>query len=142
VSLPPNSAAGSTNITIGGLISLVGKTPAERVCELKITEPAVQAMAWLIHNKLTIVTRIEWKGYFDRYLIEQSGKYRFEDLIAQAKQKLVGLDDFALAAHFKAVEDLPNLEEFQESYMLVKVDPRELVSFFQEWARRLFAIVG
>ena len=93
-------------------------------------------------NKLTIVTRIEWKDYFDRYLIEQSGKYRFEDLIAQAKQKLVGLDDFTLAAHFKAVEDLPNLAEFQKSYMLVKVDPRELVSFFQEWARRLFAIVG
>ncbi len=93
-------------------------------------------------NKLTIVTRTEPKDYFDRYLIAQSGKYRFEDLIAQAKQKLVGLDDLALAAHFKAVEDLPNLAEFQRSYMVVEVDLGELVQFFQEWAARLFSIIG
>ncbi len=93
-------------------------------------------------NKITIITRYDPKDYFDRYLIAQSGKYRFEDLIALAKQKLVGLDDLTLAAHFKAVEDLPNLAEFQRSYMLVDVDLGELVRFFQEWAARLFSVVG
>lgn len=93
-------------------------------------------------NKLTIITRTESKDYFDRYLIAQSGTYRFEDLIALAKQKLIGLDDFTLAAHFKAVEDLPNLAEFQRDYMLVDVDLRELVRFFQEWAARLFSVLG
>lgn len=66
----------------------------------------------------------------------------FEDLIALAKQKLIGLDDFTLAAHFKAVEDLPNLAEFQRDYMLVDIDLRELVRFFQEWAARLFSVLG
>lgn len=93
-------------------------------------------------NKITIITRYDPKDYFDRYLIAQSGKYRFEDLIALAKQKLVGLDDLTLAAHFKAVEDLPNLAEFQRSYMLVDVNVGELVRFFQEWAARLFSVVG
>lgn len=105
-------------------------------------EISVDDLLSIAINKLTIITRIEPKDYFDRYLIAQSGKYQFEDLIAQAKQKLVGLDDLTLAAHFKAVEDLPNLAEFQRSYMLVDVDLRELVRFFQEWARRLFSIVG
>ena len=93
-------------------------------------------------NKITIITRNEPKDYFDRYLIAKSGKYKFEDLIALAKQKLVGLDDLAIAAHFKAVEDLPNLAEFQRSYMLVEVDLSELVRFFQDWAARLFSVVG
>jgi hypothetical protein len=93
-------------------------------------------------NKLTIITRTEPKDYFDRYLIAQSGRYRFEDLIALAKQKLIGLDDLALAAHFTAVEDLPNLADFQHDYMLVDVDLRDMVRFFQEWAARLFSILG
>lgn len=93
-------------------------------------------------NKLTIITRMEPKDYFDRYLIARSGQYRFEDLIALAKQKLLGLDDLTLAAHFKAVEDLPALMEFQKDYMVVDVDLADLVRFFQEWARRLFSVIG
>ena len=93
-------------------------------------------------NKITIISRNDPKDYFDRYLVAQSGKYKFEDLIAMAKQKLIGLDDLAIAAHFKAVEDLPNLGEFQRSYMLAEVDLGDLVRFFQEWAGRLFSIVG
>ncbi len=93
-------------------------------------------------NKVAIISRMEPKDYFDRYHIAQSGQFRFETLIALAKQKLIGLDDFALAAHFKAVEDLPNLAVFQRSYMVVDVDLGKLVEFFQEWAARLFSIIG
>lgn len=93
-------------------------------------------------NKLTIIGRTDPKDYFDRYLIDRSGRYRFEDLIAQAKQKLIGLDDLALATHFKAVDELPSLLEFQRSYMLVEVDSGEVVQFFQDWAARLFSVIG
>jgi predicted nucleotidyltransferase component of viral defense system len=93
-------------------------------------------------NKLTIITRMDPKDYFDRYFIDKTGQFRFEDLIAQAKQKLLGLDDLALAAHFKAVDELPNLAEFQKSYMVMDVDLRDIVHFFQSWAARLFSIVG
>jgi hypothetical protein len=93
-------------------------------------------------NKLTIITRTDPKDYFDRYLIAQSGRVDFANLIALAKQKLIGLDDLTLAAHFKAVEDLPDLGEFQRSYMLAAIDETDFVRFFQEWAGRLFSVVG
>lgn len=93
-------------------------------------------------NKLTIVTRYEPKDYFDRFLIARSERYEFPTLIALAKQKLIGLDDLTLGAHFKAVEDLPNLAEFQKKYMLVEVDLSEMVRFFRQWAAELFSVSG
>ncbi len=93
-------------------------------------------------NKVGIITRYDPKDYFDRYLIAQSGRYRFEDLIALAKQKTLGLDDLTLAAHFKAIEDMPNLVEFQKGYMITPVDVRDVIRFFQDWAARLFEVVG
>jgi hypothetical protein len=89
---------------------------------------------------LTIHTRFEPKDYVDLYLIVRSGTYRLEDLIPLAKQKMVGLDEWAIAAKFQQVEALPNLSEFQKGYMLAEIDWDELIRFYQEWAARLFSL--
>lgn len=91
-------------------------------------------------NKLTIHTRFEPKDYIDLYLIIHSGAYRLEDLIPLAKQKMIGLDEWTIAAKFQRVEALPNLSEFQKGYMLTEVDWNALVRFYQEWAGQLFAL--
>lgn len=92
-------------------------------------------------NKVTIHTRFEPKDYVDLYLIVRSGRFRLEDLIPKAKEKMVGLDELTIGAYFKKVEDLPNLEEFQKEYMLVPLDLADLVRFYREWAGRLFDII-
>lgn len=102
----------------------------------------VDALLAIAVNKLTIVGRNEPKDYIDRYLIDRSGRYAFADLIALAKDKLVGLDDLTLAAHFKAAQDLPTLAEFQHAYMIADVDLGEMVRFFDEWAERLYDAFG
>lgn len=91
-------------------------------------------------NKLTIHTRFDPKDYVDLYLIIRSGAYQLEDLIPLAKQKMVGLDEWAIAGKFQQVEALPNLSEFQKGYMLAEIDWDELIRFYQEWAARLFAL--
>lgn len=91
-------------------------------------------------NKLTIHTRFDPKDYVDLYLIVRSGAYRLEDLIPLAKQKMIGLDELAIAERFKQVGQLQNLAQFQQRYMLTRIDWRELVRFYQEWAGRLFAL--
>lgn len=89
---------------------------------------------------MTINTRFEPKDYLDLYLIVRSGAYRLEDLIPLAKQKVVGIDEWAIATQFKQVERLPNLAEFQQGYMLTPVDRDELVQFYEDWAARLFSL--
>jgi hypothetical protein len=91
-------------------------------------------------NKLTINTRVEPKDYIDLYLIVQSGGLRLEDLIPLAKQKVIGLDEWAIATQFVQVERLPNLVDFQRDYMLIQVEPGELVRFCLDWAARLFSL--
>jgi hypothetical protein len=91
-------------------------------------------------NKLTIPTRFDPKDYIDLYLIVTSGRLRLEDLIPLAKEKVPGLDELTIAAHFMKVEQLPNLTEFQRGYMVNAVESRELLRFYQDWATRLFAL--
>jgi hypothetical protein len=92
-------------------------------------------------NKLTIHTRREPKDYVDLYMVVQSGHCRLEDLIPMAKEKMVGLDELTIAAHFSEVDDLPNLEVFQRAYMRVPLDLADLRRWYREWARRLFEII-
>ena len=89
-------------------------------------------------NKTAIHTRFDPKDYVDLYLIVRELGYRIEDLIAQAKEKMVGLDNLTLAARFDMVDELPNLTRFMKAYMLVDVDEAEMVDFYKDWARRLY----
>lgn len=91
-------------------------------------------------NKLTALARLEPKDYVDLYLVVREDKYRLEDLIPLARQKDAGLDEFAIAATFKWVRQIPNLAEFQRDYMLVQVAPEELARFYEGWAARLFSL--
>jgi hypothetical protein len=77
----------------------------------------------------------------DLYTIVQSGRARLEDLIPMAKEKLVGLDELTIAAHFSRVDELPNLEAFQHAYMVVPADLADLRRFYRDWARRLFEAI-
>lgn len=36
---------------------------------------------------------------------------------------------------------MPNLVDYQQAYMLVRVDLSDLLRFFAEWAERLFAVL-
>ena len=92
-------------------------------------------------NKITTILRFEPKDYFDIYMIVKSGRHRLEDLIPLAKEKLVGLDEVTIGAHFRQALALPNLVEYQRAYMLVPVDLSDLLRFFAEWAERLFAVL-
>lgn len=65
---------------------------------------------------------------------------KLEDLIPLAGQKDPGLAPEVIAAQFADVERLPNLGEFHAGYMTTTVDQAELVRFFTDWARRLFAL--
>jgi hypothetical protein len=92
-------------------------------------------------NKVTIHTRYEPKDYVDLYLIVRTGRLRLEDLIPKAKEKMVGLDELTIGAHFAKVEDLPNLEAFERAYMLLPIDWVDLVDFYREWSARLFDMI-
>lgn len=91
-------------------------------------------------NKLTALSRLEPKDYVDLYLIIGTGRCRLEDLIPLAKQKDPGLDEWTMATSFKQVEQLPNLLEFQQGYMLIHIDPEDLIRFYENEAARLFAL--
>lgn len=93
-------------------------------------------------NKLTALSRVEPKDYFDLYLIVTRGHHGMEDLVPRAQEKDPGLTPLVLAGTFSRVEDLPDLRAFQEGYMLVKVDEADLVRFYRGWERRLLDTVG
>lgn len=88
-------------------------------------------------NKLAALGRIEPKDYVDLYLILQQGAYRLEELIPRVQEKDRGLTPLVLAEAFERVDQLPDLRPFQKGYMLVEVDPAELIAFYRGWARRL-----
>lgn len=88
-------------------------------------------------NKLAALGRLEPKDYVDLYLILQQGAYRLEDLIPRVQEKDRGLTPLVLADAFERVGQLADLRPFQEGYMLVQVEPAELIAFYRGWARRL-----
>lgn len=91
-------------------------------------------------NKLTALARLEPKDYVDLYLIVTRDKYRLEELIPLARQKDPGIDEWAIATAFAQVEQLPDLMEFQQSYMLVDFTQETLIRFYKEWAAQLFSL--
>ena len=125
-----------------------------RKCELMLDSPpffadprkfdgvVVDDLLSIAINKLTALSRVEPKDYFDLYLIVTRGYHRMEDLVPRAQEKDPGLTPLVLAGTFSGVEDLPDLRPFQEGYMLVEVDGADLVRFYREWARRLLDTVG
>lgn len=125
-----------------------------RKCELMLDSPPyfaeprrfdgvlVDDLLSIAVNKLTALSRLEPKDYFDLYLIVSRGSHRMEDLVPRAQDKDPGLTPFTLAATFDRVTRLPDLRAFQEGYMLVDVDGADLVGFYRGWARRLLDTVG
>lgn len=89
-------------------------------------------------NKLTALSRREPKDYVDLYLIVASGAHRLEDLIPLARGKDPGLDEWALAGDFTAIRELRAIARFQQDYLLVPQDWREVEQFYTDWAGRLF----
>lgn len=88
-------------------------------------------------NKVATLGRIEPKDYVDLYLILQQGAYRLEDLIPRVQEKDPGLTALVLAETFERVDQLPDLRPFQDGYMVVQVEPAQLIAFYRGWARRL-----
>mgnify|MGYP001595902432 CR=1 FL=1 len=121
-------------------IELIFDTPPYFAPPRRFGNILVDDLLCIAVNKVTINTRFEPKDYLDLYLIVRSGAYRLEDLIPLAKQKVIGIDELAIAAQFKQAERLPNLAEFQRNYMVTPVEQGELVRFYQDWAARLFSL--
>ena len=123
-----------------GKVEVILDTPPHFAPPRRFGSILVDDLLCIAVNKLTIHTRFDPKDYVDLYLIVRSGAYRLEDLIPLAKQKMVGLDEWTIAERFKKGEQLPNLTQFQQRYMLAQIEWPELVRFYQEWAARLFVL--
>lgn len=100
----------------------------------------VDALLSIAVNKVAIISRDEAKDYVDLYVILQETPYRLTDLIPLAKQKLLGLDEWAIADKFRRVRRVMNVAEFLKSYMVKPVDWRALVQYYEDRAEELVAL--
>ena len=100
----------------------------------------VDALLSIAVNKVAIITRDEAKDYVDLYLILQESPYRLTDLIPLAKQKLLGLDEWAIADKFRRVRRVMNVAEFLKAYMVKTVDWPALVRYYEDRAEELTAL--
>jgi hypothetical protein len=100
----------------------------------------VDALLSIAVNKVAIISRDEAKDYVDLYLILQETPYHLTDLIPLAKQKLLGLDEWAIADKFRRVRRVMNVAEFLKSYMVKPVDWRALVQYYEDRAEELIAL--
>ena len=100
----------------------------------------VDALLSIAVNKVTIVTRDDAKDYVDLYLILQGGPYRLVDLIPLAKQKLAGLDEWAIADKFRRVRRVTNAAEYLRANMVTPLDWRALVHYYEDRAEELIAL--
>ncbi|MGH2373457.1 MAG: nucleotidyl transferase AbiEii/AbiGii toxin family protein [bacterium] len=100
----------------------------------------VDALLSIAVNKVAIVTRDEAKDYLDLYVILHETPYRLTDLIPLAKQKLLGLDEWAIADKFARVRNLRNVAEFLNAYMVRPIDWRALVKFYEDRAEELLEL--
>lgn len=91
-------------------------------------------------NKVAIITRDDIKDYVDLYLILTETPYRLTDLIPLAKQKLLGLDEWAIADKFRRVRRLMNVAQYLTDYMVKPVDWRSLVHYYEDRAEELTAL--
>lgn len=92
-------------------------------------------------NKLTALGRREPKDYVDLYQIIRSGRQQLGDLIQLGLQKDPGITLLVLADDFDSVAELSGVADFQRSYMVVALDWKELVRFYQREAERLRELV-
>lgn len=100
----------------------------------------VDALLSIAVNKVAIVTRDEAKDYVDLYVVLQESPHRLTDLIPLAKQKLPGLDEWAIADKFRRARNLGNVAEFLSSYMVRPADWRALVQFYEDRAEELLEL--
>lgn len=100
----------------------------------------VDALLAIAVNKVAIITRDDIKDYVDLYLILTETPYRLTDLIPLAKQKLLGLDEWAIADKFRRVRRLMNVAQYLTDYMVKPVDWRSLVHYYEDRAEELTAL--
>jgi len=96
-------------------------------------------LAIAVNKVLTVAQRTERKDYIDLFMLVSRSTYQIQNLLPLAKQK-DGITELGLAAKFDQVDELMPLEEFQAAYMLVDIEPRTLIAFYKEHARRLFEL--
>jgi predicted nucleotidyltransferase component of viral defense system len=100
----------------------------------------VDALLSIAVNKVAIITRDEAKDYVDLYTILHETSFRLTDLIPLAKQRLLGLDEWAIADKFRRVRRVLNVAEYLTSYMVRPVDWRALVQYYEDRAEELTAL--
>jgi hypothetical protein len=100
----------------------------------------VDALLAIAVNKVAIITRDDAKDYVDLYIILTETSYRLPDLIPLAKEKLLGLDEWAIADKFRRVRRVINVAQYLTDYMVKQVDWRELVNFYEDRAEELIAL--
>lgn len=100
----------------------------------------VDALLAIAVNKVAIVTRDDAKDYVDLYLILTETPYRLTDLIPLAKEKLLGLDEWAIADKFRRVRQVTNVAQYLTEYMIKPVDWRALVHYYEDRAEELIEL--
>jgi len=100
----------------------------------------VDALLAIAVNKVAIVDREEAKDYVDLFIILTETSYRLSDLIPLAKEKLLGLDEWAIADKFRRVRRVINVGQYLTDYMVKQVDWRALVNFYEDRAEELIAL--
>ena len=100
----------------------------------------VDALLAIAVNKVAIITRDDAKDYVDLYIILTETPYRLTDLIPLAKEKLLGLDEWAIADKFRRVRRVINVGQYLTDYMIRPVDWRALVNFYEDRAEELIAL--
>lgn len=100
----------------------------------------VDSLLAIAVNKVAIVTRHELKDYVDLFFILRETPLRLEDLIPLAKEKLLGLDEWALIDKFLAARDVAGLAEFQARSLVRPIDWDDLQRFYADAADRLIAL--
>src|SRR4029077_19692331 len=91
-------------------------------------------------NKVAIITRDDVKDYVDLYLILTETSYRLTDLIPLAKEKLLGLDEWAIADKFRRVRRAMNAAQYLTEYMVRTIDWQALVHFYEDRSEELIAL--
>lgn len=92
-------------------------------------------------NKLTALTdrpTPELKDFVDLYFILRDGRLEFQSLLALAKQKVVGFEEFRLAAILSQVSSLAGLIEYLRRYMVYPLSIEELERFCLRLSDQLF----
>ncbi len=86
---------------------------------------------------LALFTRAEARDFVDLFCLVADGHFTMPELIALAKQKDPGVDDYYLALAFERVAELPDHAQELPLALLRDVDMQTLKTYFREEAVRL-----